>query len=265
MKFFWQILNSITITLFVLVMLIFFNVLSLDYVFLPILFSSIFLTFFILIQFHLSNAYSTLLFFAIALSVSLIYDKLLIINNLYDYNSNFIHFHKMPIAALFTWAAAISQSYHFQNGFLYALKMDKPTFQKKEFLKLFLLMLLDGLHLLTIGFMMEYLIVQNGFGTWLAEAKLELFDLPILQVLSSYFLVGFVGSGIYRLFEFFTNKAKLKSFNGYLNIFHLVYLVCFFISLYVLYNVNFSPIFAFISIIMLVILLINNRIHRGSK
>ncbi len=258
---FWKILYCISFVLYAFVLLIFFGVMEADYIFLPLIFSILFLVFFLNIHLYLTTISKTLLFFTIALFVSFTYDKLLINNILYEYNPSFLHFFNIPIAALLTWSAGIAQVYHFNNGLLYWLKLDKPIFIKKEFLKLGLMVILDGFNMMTIGFFMEYNIVKYGYGKWLGDMSL-LFGLPIKRVLVSYFIVGAAGSGFFRAVEFFKNDKNIPPFNAYLQIFGLIYLICFLISCYVLFDVNFSPIFVFISVLMLLILLLNDRLGK---
>lgn len=248
-----------------LVMLCFLGFVRFDLVVLPTVFAGAFISFYLIIQAYLYGFRRAFLFLLIAIIVSFLYDKVLLNNGLYEYNTVLISILKMPIAAILTWSAAIFQAYHFNTGVLYALRLDKPIFAKKEFSKLFLLMVADGCHLMTIGLMMEYLIVKYDLGTWSITSSSEQFDLPIFYVLMSYFVVGVFGSGIFRIIEFFRNEAIVPIFNGYKNIFGLVYLVCFLISIWILIDVNFSPIFVIISVIMLVTIILNDRIYKRSE
>lgn len=261
-----QVLYSIVFVSFTMAMLFFLGIINFNYTFFPLIFGTFFLIFYNSIHLHLSNFTTTLCFFFTALIISFSYDKMLIINNLYQYSSDLLAISNIPIIALLIWAAAIAQAYNFNNGILYALTIDKPIFQRqtplKSISKLCLLLTMDGFHLLTIGIFMEYLIVKNGFGTWTINTNNQLFDLPIFYVLASYFIVGFSGNSIFRCYEFFTHQNTLKPFKSYLNIFGSIYLVCFLISTYVLYDVNFSPTFVVISIVMLLTIVINDKIHR---
>jgi len=261
-KHFGKIINCITIILLIMVMLSFLGVIPFDLRIIPIIYGLIFIIYYLIIHTRLYDFFAATQLLQIAFLVSITYDKVLLNNGLYQYHQDFSTFVGMPIAAILIWSAAIFQAYHFNTGALYALQLDKPVFTKKEFSKLLLLMIADGFHLMTIGLTMEYWIVKFDFGTWLITANNEYFELPIFYVLMSYFIVGFLGSGLFRIVEFFRNKAIIPTFSGYKNIFGLVYLVCFLISLWVLIDVNFSPIFVTISIIMLSVVIVNDRIYK---
>ncbi|NJN77903.1 MAG: hypothetical protein HC803_05865 [Saprospiraceae bacterium] len=56
---------------------------------------------------------------------------------------------------------------------------------------------------------MEYLIVKNGFGMWLIENEFEVLDLPVFEVLSSYFVVGF-WEVVFLEFTNFQKSGKIE-------------------------------------------------------
>lgn len=243
-------------------MLSFFGVIPFDLQVIPIVYSFIFIVYYLIIHLRLKNVFDTILFILIAIGVSFFYDKVLINNGLYEYNAQLIALSNLPISALIIWSTAIFQAYYFNTGILYALDKNKPTFREKAFTKLLSLIIADGLHIMTIGIFMEYLIVKYGLGTWIIDKVEKVFDLPISLVLASYFIVGVLGSGTFRVIEFFKNQAEIPKFNGYHYIFGTVYLVCFLISLVVLFDTNFYSIFVIISILMFLIMMMNEWIHR---
>lgn len=244
-----------------MVMLIFFEVLSFNYTFIPIFFTALALLFYITIHQRLYSPTATFLFIINILLFSFINDKTMIINNLYQYNSHLTTIFDVPIAAILICSSSIFQALYFNNGIFYALDIDTPIYKKREFLKLFSLMFMDGFHVLTIGFFIEHLFVKYNLGSWIITNQSE-FDIFTFNTLSSYFIIGFGGNSIFRLYHFFKNETKVAPFKGYLNIFATIYLICFLISIYVLFDVNFSPIFAIISLIICLTLIINARIHK---
>lgn len=243
-------------------MLSFCGIFPFDFQIMPLVYSFIFIIYYLIIHLHLQSLLNTFLFFIIAFVSSFLYDKVLVNNNLYEYNSELFHLFNIPIAAMLIWSTAIFQAYYFNTGILYTLGKDKPTYREKSFFKLFLLILLDGLHIMTIGLFMEYWIVKYGLGRWSVDVIETVFDLPISLVLGSYFIVGVFGSGIFRVIEFFQNQATIPKFNGYHFIFGTIYLVCFLISLAVLFDASFYVIFVIVSIVMFLITVMNEVIHR---
>ncbi|MFK7951172.1 MAG: hypothetical protein AB8G11_26560 [Saprospiraceae bacterium] len=243
-------------------MLSFCGIIPFDFQILPLVYSFIFIIYYLAIHLKLQRLKDTFLFMLIAFCSSFLYDKILINNNLYKYNVELFHLFNIPISALVIWSTAIFQAYYFNTGILCALGVKKPAFADKEFLKLLLLIIVDGLHIMTIGIFMEYWIVKYGLGDWIIDTVEKVYDLPIVLVLGSYFIVGVLGSGTFRVIEFFKNQAIIPKFSGYHFIFGTIYLVCFLISLVVLFDTNFYPIFVILSIVMFLIMVMNEFFHR---
>ena len=260
-RHFWKLINGIASASLTLILLYFFKIIPFDLQSVPIVFGGFFITYYVIIHVYLYNFLTTLKLIIAILIVCLLYDNILINNNLYRYNNLLLTFLEVPVAAIFTWVAGIFQTYHFNTGILYAKGIKKPTFAKKEFSKLLLLMVADGFHLTTVGVVMEFYIVKYNLGNWRILSSFEQFELPVWYVSMSYFIVGFAGSGIYRVAEFMNNQADIPNFNGYKNIFGLVYFICFLVSILVLIEVKFSLFLALISATMLIILIYNHRIH----
>lgn len=260
-RHFWKLINSLASASLALVFLYFFKIIPFDLQSVPIVFGGFFITYYVIIHVYLYDFLTTLKLIVAILFVCLLYDNILINNNLYKYNNLLLTFLEVPVAAIFTWVAGIFQTYHFNTGILYAKRIKKPTLAKKEYSKLLLLLIADGFHLTTVGVIMEFYIVKYNLGNWRILSDFEQFDLPVWYVSLSYFVVGFIGSGIYRVVEFIDNQADIPNFNGYKNIFGFVYFICFLVSILVLIEVKFSLFFVIISAVMLTILIYNNRIH----
>jgi hypothetical protein len=241
----WHLLNGITLVLITAVMLLFLVEFPSDKQWLPLFFSGLFFVFYAVLHRHLLGNRWTLGLLTWAFGLSFFYDIWLVHQGWYSYGAGFFNLANMPIAALLTWCAAIGQAYHFNTAFLYFLNQRKP--KKRDFKKLGLLIFFDGLHLLTFGAAMEYFIIKSGFGTWHFKHTAHEFGLPWGAVLSSYFLVGAVGSGGFRVVEFLRQRENIPSFVGYETIFGTVYLIAFFVNIAVLIQTDFPPVFMFIT------------------
>lgn len=246
MKKIWQILNSITITLFVLVMLIFFKVIRFEYTVIPLIFSGLFLLFFLIINwFHLKR--ESLVFFFIAFVGAIGYELFAAQRGLFIYHEDLVKVQNIPVCVILTWFAFFAHIHHYNNGFLTFLGFEKPKKQNKNSRLLALLIIADGLQIAIFGQLLDFVFVKTGFWTWtksIAESGFYEWYVGLF-----YFTTGILISLIFRLFQYFSSTVHVKRPPETYLSFNLIHLLSLLIGTgFIFYMFNF---FYFINIIIL--------------
>jgi hypothetical protein len=237
MKNIWQILNSITIALLALVMLIFLGVIGFDYFIIPLIFSSLFFLFFILINWYCLNKKS-FVFLVIAIFAAIGYEFFAKKHHFFSYQEDLFTIEAIPVCVILTWFAFFSHIHHYNNGFLTFLGLEKPKINKQNVPILVGLIIADSLQTALMGQLLDFVLVLNGFWTW--EKSIVESGYYEWYIGLFFLVVGFVVSLVFRTFEYFssTNYTK-KSLETYL-IFNITHLLSFLIGTILIIN-HFKP------------------------
>jgi hypothetical protein len=246
MKNIWQILNSITIALFALVMLIFLGVIRFDYLIIPLIFSGLFFLFFLLINWYYLNKKS-FAFLVIAIFAAIGYEFFAKKYHFFTYREDLFTIEAIPVCVILTWFAFSSHIHHYNNGFLTFLGLEKPKRNKQNVPILVGLIIADTLQTALLGQLLDFVLVVNGFWAWgksIVESGYYEWYIGLF-----FLVIGFVVSLVFRTFEYFSNTIYIKKpLETYL-IFNIIHMLNFLIGTTLIIN-HFKP-FYLISITLI--------------
>lgn len=214
-------------------MLIFLDVIEFDYLIIPLVFSSLFFSFFLLINWYFFNKKS-FTFLVIAISVAISYEFFAKKHHFFTYGKDLFTIEAIPVCVILTWFAFFSHIHHYNNGFLRFLGLEKPKKNKQNVSILVGLIMADALQTALMGQLLDFVLVINGFWTW----EKSIVESGYYEWYTGlFFLVaGFVVSLVLRTFEYFssTNYTK-KPLQTYL-IFNIIHLLNFLIGTTLIIN-----------------------------
>ena len=114
----------------------------------------------------------------------------------------------VPLAIPIFWAIFIYIGYSFTTSFLYWLHKDKPSRHTGGAVVLPLLILLDGLIIVSIDMLVDPLQVHEQQWSWLDEGPY--YGVPIGNFMG-WFLVTTVSTGVFRILEYFWPRKNNTS------------------------------------------------------
>jgi hypothetical protein len=224
-KLIWQILNSITIALLALVMLIFFGIMPFDYMFVPLIFSGLFLSFFLLMNWYYLKR-GSIVFFFVAFLGAIGYEIFAKYHHFFTYQEGLVLSQNIPICVILTWFAFLSHIHHYNNGFLTFLGFEKPKKRDENIKLLAILIIADGLQTAILGQVLDFTLVKTGF--WIWDKSIVESSFHEWYVGAFFLIIGTLVSLVFRLFEYFSNAIQIKRpMENYLsfNITHLLSLL----------------------------------------
>lgn len=111
----------------------------------------------------------------------------------------------IPFVILVYWAAFAYTGYIFTTSLVYWKGKEKPNYKAKDWRRLPLLILYDGLLITTIDLVMDPL--QVRLGSWVWTGKADFFGVPSGNFIGWLF-ISMVICGLYRVFEYFYPKKE---------------------------------------------------------
>lgn len=126
----------------------------------------------------------------------------------YMYLGDGVKLFEIPLKIPIFWAVVVYLGYSLTTSFHYSLNKNKPSRHTGGATLLPLLILLDGLFVVSIDLLLDPVQVHTQQWTWLDEGAY--FGIPIGNFLG-WFLVTTVTTGLFRTFEYFWPQKKHAS------------------------------------------------------
>jgi putative membrane protein len=123
----------------------------------------------------------------------------------YVYHGDSLRLLGVPLAVPIFWAILIYLGYSLTSSFLYWLHKDKPSRHTGGAVILPLLVLLDGLIVVSIDMLVDPLHVYEQKWSWLDGGSY--YGVPIGNFMG-WFLVAAVSTGLFRILEYFWPRQK---------------------------------------------------------
>lgn len=261
MKRIWEILNSITVALLALVMLLFFGVMPFDYTITPLIFSGLFFLFFLLMNRYFLEKESVIFFF-IAFLGAITYETFAKNYHFFTYHEGLVSLQNIPVCVLLTWFAFLSHIHHYNNGFLTFLGFEKPKKRDKNIKLLAILIIADGLQMAILGQLLDFALVKTDFWIWkksIAESSFYEW-----YVGAFFLIIGTLISLIFRLFEYFSNAIQIKKpMENYLS-FNIIHLLNFLLGIGIIVY-HFEPFYLINIIILALNVIFFEKLFKKSK
>jgi hypothetical protein len=227
----------------------------------PLIFSGLFLLFFLLINWFYLKKESLILFF-VAILGAIGYEIFAAYHHLFIYQEGLFTLQNIPVCVILTWFAFFSHIHHYNNGFLTFLGFEKPKKKDKNIKLLAILIIADGLQTAVLGQLLDFALVKTDFWVW--EKSIAESSFYEWYVGAFFLIIGTLVSIIFRPFECFSNTVSPKTPMATYLSFNLIQLLSLLIGIGIIVY-HFEPFYLINIIILALNVIVFNFLFKKSK